>query len=81
MTRPLNERGCQMLCAAIVSDAVQDYISALRHRDSTGCYESFFRSKWCRIYLAVMKTTLTGEDIITMCKKRVRDENIEEVKR
>lgn len=74
MTTPLNERGCQMLCAAIVSDAVRDYISALRHRDSTGDYESFFCSKWCRIYLAVMETTLTGDDIITMCRKRVQDE-------
>lgn len=74
MTRPLNESGCQNLCAAIVSDAARDYISALRHRDSTGGYESFFRSEWCRIYLAVMGTTLTGDDIITMCRKRVQDE-------
>lgn len=74
MIRELNERGCKMLCAAIVSDAVRDYISALRHRDSTGGHESFFRSEWCRIYLGVMGTTLTGDDIITMCRKRVQDE-------
>lgn len=74
MIRELNERGCQMLCAAIVSDAVRDYISALRHRYSTGGYESFFHSEWCRIYLGVMGTTLTGDDIITMCRKRVQDE-------
>ena len=74
MTQPLNERGCQMLCAAIVSDAVKDYISALHHRDSTVGHESFFHSEWCRIYLAVMGTTLTGDDIITMCRKRVQDE-------
>lgn len=68
----MNERGCKRLCAAVLTDAIKCYRSALASHSSVDNYEAFFRGSLCHLYLGILEVSLTGDDIINEIRRQAK---------
>lgn len=71
----LNKDGCQRLCAAVLVSAVDGYRAALkRGSESRPCYEAFFQSPVCGLYLQIIGSSMTGPEIMETIQNQVKAE-------